>query len=266
MPTCGICGCSIPEPNMLVHSLHCTGSRAGAQRCSSRAAAHPADPLTCMSSSLLGDLPAGMALPSAAGETAASHVQQPPAMDSERLQTRISSDIEELSLLHEVYGWVPGKEHVRPTPAVRAQKELLLSNLSSMWSSPADWVFHHVFASPTSRGADGKRSAARPAAGATVFAPNPFPYDVPRGTEHWVFWMGRRSEWPEVRIAAAHVERRRARGGQFVCTPTPKCLCRCQPVPRARFWNPTNQRCCKQWSRKMRRAKVACTECFQDQI
>ena len=226
---------------MLVHSLHCTGSRAGAQRCSSRAAAHPADPLTCMSSSLLGDLPAGMALPSAAGETAASHVQQPPAMDSDRLQTRISSDIEELSLLHEVYGWVPGKEHVRPTPAVRAQKELLLSNLSSMWSSPADWVFHHVFASPTSRGADGKRSAARPAAGATVFAPNPFPYDVPRGTEHWVFWMAAPElEWPEVRIAAALAEAVDARGGgQFVWYPNPK-----MSVPDANlyhvqvFWKP----------------------------
>ena len=63
----------------------------------------------------------------------------------DKLRCRVNEDAEELQLLHEVYGWVPGKAHVRPTPEVRAQKELLLANLSSMWASAADWVFHHVF-------------------------------------------------------------------------------------------------------------------------
>ena len=75
-------------------------------------------------------------------------------------------------------------------------------------------------------------------------APNPFPYDVPRGTEHWVFWMAApESEWPEVRIAAALAEAVDARGGgQFVWYPNPK-----MSVPDANlyhvqvFWKPDQQ-------------------------
>ena len=118
-------------------------------------------------------------------------------------------------MLHEVYGWVPGKDNVRPTPAVRAQKELLLSNLDQMWASPADWVFHHVFNAATTRGADGKRAATgRPQDGQTVFKPNPYPYDVPAGTEHWVFWMASpEAEWPDDRIDSGLSEAVDAFGG-----------------------------------------------------
>lgn len=142
----------------------------------------------------------------------------------ELLRCRVNSDSEELQLLHEVYGWVPGEAHVRPTPSVRAQKELLLSNLGSMWSTNADWVFHNIFGSPTTRGNDGKRSAARPPEGSTLFAVNPFPYNVPPGTEHWVFWMASsEAEWPEARVNSGIAEAVDARGGgQFVWYPNPK--------------------------------------------
>lgn len=136
----------------------------------------------------------------------------------------MSSDVEELQLLHEVYGWVPGRDHVRPSPAVRAQKELLLNNLEAMWASPADWVFHHVFGAPTTRNASGRREAERPAAGITVFRANPYPYDVPPGTAHWVFWMASpQDEWPEDRISAGVAGAiDKLGGGQFGA-------CQCQP-------------------------------------
>ena len=121
--------------------------------------------------------------------------------DCEQLRCRVNSDADELQLLHEVYGWVPGRDDIRPSPAVRAQKELLLSNLEAMWASPTDWVFAHVFGSETRRNERGKREAQRPDAGRTVFKPNPFPYAVPQGTEHWVFWMASpEAEWPEARV------------------------------------------------------------------
>ena len=41
----------------------------------------------------------------------------------EKLRCRIDSNSETMQMLHEVYGWVPGAEQVRPTPAVRAQKD-----------------------------------------------------------------------------------------------------------------------------------------------
>ena len=75
------------------------------------------------------------------------------------LRTRVSSDLHDLQRLHEATGWTPSADQIRPTAAVRAQKELLLSNLGAMWASPMDWVFHHVFGSPTTRDVgSGKRS------------------------------------------------------------------------------------------------------------
>ena len=123
---------------------------------------------------------------------------------SEQLRCRVDSDSTVLQLLHEVYKWVPGEANVRPTPEVRAQKELLLANLDGMWASPADWVYHHVFGMTTARGANGKRSCvSRPDAGTTVFARNPFLCGA-NGTEHFVFWMAsNEAEWPEQRIRTA---------------------------------------------------------------
>ena len=142
----------------------------------------------------------------------------------ERLACRISADVDQLEDLHAVYGWIPGSAQVRPTATVRAQKELLLANLGSMWASPADWVFHHVFKSPTTRGSGGRRSATRPAEGSTAFTPNPFPYQVPKGTVHYVFWMASpEAEWPEERITSAIASAVAARGGgSFVWYPNPK--------------------------------------------
>ena len=136
----------------------------------------------------------------------------------------MNSDAEELQLLHEVYGWVPGRDRIRPTQTVRAQKELLLSNLDAMWASPMDWVFHHVFGSPTARGPDGKRKSERPQAGRTVFKANPYPYDVPDGTEHYVFWMASpEAQWPDERIDAGIAQAvDELGGGEYVWYPNPK--------------------------------------------
>ena len=87
-----------------------------------------------------------------------------------------------------------------------------------------------------SRRADGRRATARPAAGAESFAPNPFPYDLAPGTEHWVFWMasapgerseasitsapGERSEASITSAIAAAVDARG--GGDFVWYYNPK--------------------------------------------
>ena len=149
---------------------------------------------------------AAAARAAATSTAASSHPPQKsissPPIHPDALRCRVSSEVEELQLLHEVYGWVPGRANVRPKPDVRAQKELLLANLDKMWATPADWVFHHVFAAATTRGPDGKRAVtARPDDGRTIFKPNPFPYDVPAGTEHWVFWMASpEGDWPEQRI------------------------------------------------------------------
>lgn len=56
------------------------------------------------------------------------------------LRRQVSSDLDALQQLHEQTGWTPGREHIRPDPTSRAQKDLLLSNINAMWATPADWV------------------------------------------------------------------------------------------------------------------------------
>lgn len=174
-----------------------------------------------------------------------------PPSTGDRLRCRVNSDAEELQLLHEVYGWIPGRDNVRPKPEVRAQKELLLANLEAMWASPLDWVFHHVFGAATTRGTDGKRSATRPQPGLTVFKPNPFPYDVPRGTEHWVFWMASpEAEWPEERISTCISQAVDARGGgdYGACERLPKRRKQVAPKPpSARLSHALCVRACAVW-------------------
>lgn len=141
-----------------------------------------------------------------------------------RLRCKVSSDVAELEMLHEVYGWVPGAANVRPTPVVRAQKELMFANVSAMWASPADWVCHDVFGSAGTRGPDGRRACQRPAAGQYKLVPQPWPYDLPASTEHMLLWCtGSRSEWCETDLTAAIAREIDAQGGgEFVWYENPK--------------------------------------------
>ena len=81
------------------------------------------------------------------------------------LRCWVSSDLDDLQKLHEETGWVPGRENVRPTPVVRAQKEMMMTNMGAMWASQADWVCQQVFGSKATRRPDGLKVAERPAAG-----------------------------------------------------------------------------------------------------
>lgn len=211
MITCEGCKRQIPEENLLLHQMRCVGIASSA----TASAAASSLRANVVSAATPAEVSAAPPVPAAAAAAASG---------APALRCRVTASNDERQLLHEVYRWVPGAEHVRPTPAVRAQKELLLANLDSMWRSPADWVFHHVFGSPTTRGTDGKRSATRPEPGATVFAINPFPYVVPDNTHHWVLWMASAEpEWPDERITAelcAQIDERG--GGEFVWYPNPK--------------------------------------------
>ena len=121
---------------------------------------------------------------------------------------------------NEATGWTPSAAQIRPTAAIRAQKELLLANLEKMWASPADVVCHQIFGTPSSRGPDGRRTAVRPAASEQPrLVPQPFPYDLPVGTEHMVLWCPAPEHyWSEAAITAAIARGVEARwgGGDFV--------------------------------------------------
>ena len=119
------------------------------------------------------------------------------------IRCRVSSDVASLQALHEATGWTPSAEQIRPTAALRAQKELMLANIARMWASPADLVCYQVFGGATRRGANGLRSTQRPPAGRAVLVPQPFPYDLAAGTSHMVLWCSSpRQHWSDEQITA----------------------------------------------------------------
>ena len=146
------------------------------------------------------------------------------ASPAPRLRSKVPSDLASLQKLHERTGWTPGAAHVRPDPATRAQKELLIANLEQMWACHADWVFSQIFGTATRRDASGRRTAERPAHGCMVFAPQPFPYAVPEGVQHYVLWCAA----PRREVSDRDITERISReveahgGGDFVWYENPK--------------------------------------------
>ena len=143
---------------------------------------------------------------------------------SEQLRSCVSSDINALQSLHERVGWTPSATQIRPDPATRAQKEMLIANLGRMWSTQTDWVHHTFFGARATRGADGKRVAERAAAGTAVLAEQPFPYALPEGTRHMVLWCaGSPDAWSEASITSAIARNvDAAEGGEFIWYENPK--------------------------------------------
>jgi hypothetical protein len=91
--------------------------------------------------------------------------------------------------------------------AAQAAYEVALKEMRLQWCSVEDMIRVRVLGWKRQRGADGKSFAERPVCGGwrrRALEPNLFPYEVPRGIEHWVLW----SEEPMSRDAVErHLER-----------------------------------------------------------
>ena len=139
---------------------------------------------------------------------------------------RMCTAPEAMEALHQVTGWTPAPQHVRPTEAVRAQKDFMLASIASSWQNTADWVSHDVFGTAARRALDGLRGADRPSAGSAVLMPQPFPYDVPVGTRHMVLWMVTEQgapAWTDEQITARITNAvDQSGGGDFVWYRNPK--------------------------------------------
>eukprot|EP00640_Fibrocapsa_japonica_P002645 CAMPEP_0113936654 /NCGR_PEP_ID=MMETSP1339-20121228/3506_1 /TAXON_ID=94617 /ORGANISM="Fibrocapsa japonica" /LENGTH=249 /DNA_ID=CAMNT_0000939185 /DNA_START=1 /DNA_END=750 /DNA_ORIENTATION=- /assembly_acc=CAM_ASM_000762 len=104
---------------------------------------------------------------------------------------RIPSDIDILASLNEQYGWLPGREHIRPTPETLDRKILQMENVEKFYLSVDDYIWDVVFNEPTQMTHCGKlyrESGSCCEEEKKVFAPNEFPYKLPAGTEHWLMW------------------------------------------------------------------------------
>ena len=109
------------------------------------------------------------------------------------LRNKISSDSDAMAELHRIHPWVPGAENIRPTQKTRDVKVKTIERIGKQYASESDFLFEQIFGIVLVPDADGKLHAARGCAPALVkagrvFKANLFPYDLPRGTRHWVMW------------------------------------------------------------------------------
>ena len=108
---------------------------------------------------------------------------------------RVSSDVSELTKMHKDLGWTP--RDIRPTPVVRAARNVYLEEIGRAWVHPADSVLCEVFRVrpvPSPTDPQGRRIA-DPATVCSLkhlerrFVSARFPYDCPPGTFHACLWF-----------------------------------------------------------------------------
>ena len=110
---------------------------------------------------------------------------------SSRLCCPISCDPDDLEALHRQVGWTPGRDHIRPSPGVRARKEQELASVRDRYASETDYILQTVFAlaaGPSEEHAGKLVVNRRSLAGRHTrrFLPNLFAYNVPEGTRHFI--------------------------------------------------------------------------------
>lgn len=104
------------------------------------------------------------------------------------LRSRVSSDIDELSLLHERYWWLPTGYTIRPTNDVLAIKYNVMDNIEKEWRSLRDFVLHIVFMQTVIRIDDRLCCPEIINIAQWKFEPCMFPYNLEKGANHWILW------------------------------------------------------------------------------
>jgi hypothetical protein len=122
---------------------------------------------------------------------------------------RIEPDLDNLEALHRLYPWIPGRENIRP------REDILRSKRETIWDGES--LSRLLFPVSLLELWEGKCEKEY------VFLENAFPYDVSRGTHHYVLWFSGKGEKPDDRIVEILEKEVASRGGtEFVYYVNPK--------------------------------------------
>jgi hypothetical protein len=109
---------------------------------------------------------------------------------------RVDPDVESLEREHRRCTWIPGQKQIRPAPEARAKKDASTTQLLRTWRSLEDATHARIFSAALGPCAPAPLTSERRRFFHDVqipdiifFEPNPWPYQVEPGTEHWVLWF-----------------------------------------------------------------------------
>lgn len=98
------------------------------------------------------------------------------------IRNKISSKIDDLDVLHQIYSWIPNNESIRPNSDVLARKRLKCQEILTVWESFKDYILHTVFKKQHMFVNDKYQAVNDRVYGKKVFTPNEFPYNLSSGT------------------------------------------------------------------------------------
>jgi hypothetical protein len=119
------------------------------------------------------------------------------------IRGKISSDIGDLNVLHEIYPWIPNEAQIRPSPEQLSIKWAKLDAIEREWVSMTDFTLHQIFDKAITILPSGQHAVDDQIVGEddVRFLPSHFPYDISPGGFHFVLWFGCRTE-PAIDINA----------------------------------------------------------------
>ena len=127
-----------------------------------------------------------------------------------RLASKISSDYEDLDIIHETYKFVPNRDGVRPSEEAKIEKAKKLEEITQRWKDFTDFIYSSVFGLPHIELPDGKRTVAnrhkdRLDRKLFVFQKQMFPYLIEEG-QHFVMWYATRLQEKTDEAITADIE------------------------------------------------------------
>jgi hypothetical protein len=113
-----------------------------------------------------------------------------------QVNCQISSHLDEMDQLHQIHPWIPDSSCIRPTSETLERKQLYFATEISQYESETDFILNEMFCFRTEKNPDtgklrvccGPENAVVPHS-LRVTRENRFPYNVPKGTLHFVHWV-----------------------------------------------------------------------------
>jgi hypothetical protein len=105
------------------------------------------------------------------------------------LRTKISSDSDNLDLLHQEYNWIPSSENVRRSEETQAKQMLDMIPVQKYYASFRDYILDIIFGANVMMNTNGQLLAKE-----TYFKQeyklllNQYPYKVSPQTKHYILW------------------------------------------------------------------------------
>jgi len=106
------------------------------------------------------------------------------------INCEISSNTDVLETYKKYYGWIPGKDDIRPTEFQSLLKKNLLTNINTKYQSSRDYILIELFYYNFTKTEEGKFKAVETRDNQlTKFECCRFKYQIPNKTFHYILWF-----------------------------------------------------------------------------